>query len=326
MSANLHVVLFYDHFTSNLIAELRDANNIPNSLLPNPYIINATYRFIKNGQLYQEIINGDRVELAISRPTCSDEYRVFVFYTANGVVQPLSLDTIIIGQDFIYGTFIQEQTIPGGEILNLIPPIGVTPTNILWAYNYEILDPQPVDPLHVVAQGNGIYEVAFQSNATGLSYYSAVEVTESSDSMYVKILGNDGLLYGTFGVPQYITSLQILPVGAQQPYRYKTFVNGIQVSDNPFITLSNFTEGDLIYFYVTDCCDITLIANTFILPCGELPNLPPTIPLRITSRAKNITNQHSKHNNAIILKSFPRPNKNRPLRIAKPPKPHNEHN
>ncbi|XWV24653.1 putative ORFan [Tupanvirus deep ocean] len=323
MSANLHVVLFYDLITSTLIAELRNANNVPNYLLPEPFDISATYRFIRNEQLYQEIVNGDRVELEIPRPSCSDEYRVYALYTANSIVQPLSVDTIVIGQDFIYGTFIDEQIIPGGVILNLVPPVGVTPTNIVWVYNYEILDPQPADPFNVVAQGNGIYEVAFQSNETGLSYYTAIEVIESTPSMYVKILGNDGLLYGTFGVPQNVTSLIIFPVGGQQPYRYKTFVNGVQISDNRFINLINHSEGDLIYFYVTDCCDITLIANTFVLSCGTLPDFTPTVPLGIQSRKNNIVVQHSKHNTVINLKPYPRPNKQRPIQIAKPPKPRN---
>ncbi len=271
MSANLHVVLTYDPLISELVAEFYDQNNIPNSALPEPFTIIATYRFFRNGVFIQEIMNGDRVALAIQRPICSDGYNVFVTYTANSVIQPASSDSIVIGSNFIYGNFISQSTIPGGVSLSLSPPVGIVPIGIQWAKNYRYMDPQPVDPLSFIATGNGIYEVMFQSLITGLTYIAATQVTQSSPAMYIKTIGNDGNIYGIFGTPQNISTLLFLPIDANSPYRNRVYVNSTLISDNSFLSLTNLVAGDLINFILTDCCDIVLTATTFILPCGIVP-------------------------------------------------------
>jgi len=294
----LHVVLNYEPFTSTLIAELYDSQNQPNSQLPVPFIIVASYRFFRNGEFIQEIDNGDRVEFLIPRTLCSVEYRVFVSYTANGIEQPLSTASTVIGNNFVYGAFIFQTSIPGGIQLHLAPPplIGI-PINITWAKNYQIITPTP--PNTFIAPGNGIYEVSFQSIITGLSYYAAIEVTGSSSASYVKTIGNDGNLYGTFGTPRSVENISFFPINVTNPVQNKIFVNGIQYSDNSFLNLTQLNIGDLIYFLTTDCCGITLSANTFILPCGFTP----------FSKNKS----KSKKNNKITPEPYPRPIDNRPF-------------
>ena len=349
--SNLHVVLSYEPFTSTLVAELYDQNNQPNSESPNPFIILATYRFYSNNELINEIVNGDRVEFAIPRPECATEYRVIVTFIIDDIIQSGSTASIVVGGDFIYGEFIRQKTIPGGVLLELVPPPGlVAPINIIWAHNYQIFSPL-ADTF--IAPGNGIYEVAFQNFFTGLSYYSAIEVTQSSPEMYIKIVGNDGNIYGTFGTPQSVDNLLFLTVGAQEPITYKLYVNGTQISDNPFLSLSLLEAGDLIYFYATDCCGIVLTADTFILPCGTPPSFP--VPQRnaisFKTREKNsftdfhigrhanrgiinddannrIINNDTNNNRikhiptTIIPAPFPRPDKSkRPLPLPLPPKP-----
>jgi hypothetical protein len=305
MSANLHVVLSYNSFLSQLIAEFYNQNNIANSALPVPFTIVATYRFFRNGIFISEIVNGDRVVLPITTPICSDGYSVFVTYTANGIVQPASSDSIVIGTNLIYGSFISQTTIPGGVSLNLVPPTGIIPTGIQWARNYQLLSPQPINPLHFIAPGNGIYEVRFQSLITGLTYIAAVEVTQSSPATYIKTIGNDGNLYGLFGTPQNVTSLLFFPIDANAPYRSKIYVNGILISDNSFLTTSRLVAGDLINVFITDCCDIVLSATTFILPCGPVP---------LTSATKADTKSYSVPSN---IKSYAKPtNSNAPQNIC----------
>jgi len=267
MSANLHVVLSYDSLLSSLIAEFYNENNIPNSALPIPFTIVATYRFLRNGVLFQEITGGDRVVLPIPAPKCTDSYTVVVLYTANAIVQPASINSIIIGTTFVYGTFLTQTTIPGGVVVNLTLPTGLVASNIEWAYNYKLFNPQPINPNSVVAKGNGIYEVKFVDLVTGLKYYAAVEVTGSTKASYLKIVGNNGSIFGLFGTPRNIFTLYFYPIGARDPIRNKVYVNRILYSDNPFVSLVGLRIGDLIDFVIIDCCDIVLKAKTFILPC-----------------------------------------------------------
>lgn len=319
--ANLHIVLTYDPFFSVLIASFYTKNNIPNSDLPVPYDINGTYIFIQDDNTSTEIIGNDPVLLAIPRPTCSTRYNVTVVYTANGVIQPLSTAIIVIGQNYIINNAFISQSIniDNTITLTIVSPTGVTPVNIQWAYNYNLIT--PLNPLSILASENGIYEIAFQNTLNGFTYYSTTEVINANPAMYLKIFGDDGNLYGTFGAPSNIPTLYFSPIGTTIPVRYKIYVNGILYSNNSFLNLATITTGSLIYIYAIDCYGITLSANTFILPCGVLPV---TTLLTADTDDEIITSIKSKNifksQNISTLDAIPRPIKGRPSRLPNPPK------
>ena len=259
--ADLHVILTYNPNNQHLIAEFYQGA-IPNSSLPDPFIINANYTFFRNGVQLVEIINGDRVEIDVSSPICNDVYSVVVSYTANGNIFPPVVSSTVVGIDYIFNN---DMIIREANSLILVPPTGVVPTTIQWAYNYHVFIPS--DSLIVDASLNGIYEVKFVANGT--TYIAAIEVNDSgnTNTFYIKILGNDGSIYGTFGTPRIIESLLFIPVFGNQPFRYKVYINNMQVSTNSFLSLVNLTNA-FIYVIITDCCDLTANGNTVLLSCG----------------------------------------------------------
>lgn len=318
-STILRLVLTYDPTTSTLIGRLYNQDNIPNSEAPDPVGVVATYFIYRNNVLIAEVGDiGDTLFFDIPPPTCGTNYRVVVIFSINGVPQPASTSNITIGPNYIIGGSLLSQRPIGEGLVNVrlarLP--GVTPTNIVWANNYELFN--PVNPFSVFATNNGIYEVAFQSVETGYAYYSAIEVTNSLPAMYLKIVGNDGNIYGTFGTPTNVSDLFFVPVNGTAPYRYRIYVNGQQVSNNSFLPLAGLSAGDLIYVYVTDCCGIVLEADTFILPCGLLSSN-----IRVKTNKSNKSIKSNNFNSNFILLPYPRPTKGRPRRLPKPPQPKN---
>lgn len=284
MSAGLHVVLSYFPATTTLVAELYNQENVPNASLPVPFVIVGTYRFYANDLLIAEINGADAVELVITPPLCSSNYRVDATYTANAVLQPLSTALITVGSDYIFGKYLRSTTIPGGEQLLLAVPTGVTPSNIVWSGNYQILTPQPIVPTALIALGNGIYEVSFRDTVSGYLYYSTIEATMSSEASYLRLVGSDGEIYGSNGTPQTAGRLTIVPVDAQAPYRYRNYVNGVLYNDFSSINLANLTPNDRLDLFVVDCCGITLSANTFVVGCSVITPLVRSTARRATFR------------------------------------------
>lgn len=314
MSADLHVVLNYIPVGSTLNAQLYNNQGIPNSSLVPPYIIVGTYTFFRDGVQIAQSVGVPTATVTVLPPACGTVFSVTVSYTAAtpggpAIPQTDSEASITVGSDYIYGdgAYITQSSIPGGIMLTLTPPVGLTPlNNIVWAKNYEILDPSPA--LSFIAPGNGIYEVAFQSSVTGLSYYGITEVTGSSPAQYVRTIGNDGNLYGTFGTPLSVDLLTFIPVGGNAPYRSRVYLNGVQYSDNNFINLQNLAAEDLIYYYSVDNCGIILSANTFLLPCGLL------VPLIAKTTTPTVVQ--------TAVEQYPRPTKdNRPPELPAPPAP-----
>jgi hypothetical protein len=284
MSAGLHVVLSYFPGTTTLVAELYNQENIPNSALPIPFVVVGTYRFYANDVLIAEINGTDRVELVITAPLCSSNYRVDAIYTADAIIQPLTTALITVGSDYIFGRYIRSATIPGGEQLFLAPPVGVVPDNIIWSGNYQVLVPQPIDPLTIIAMGNGIYEVSFRDTVSGYLYYSTFEATMSSETSYVRLVGSDGELYGSNGAPQTAGRLNIEPIDAQAPYRYRNYVNGVLYNDFSSINLAILNANDRLDFFVIDCCGVVLTANTFVVGCSIITPIVRSIARRATFR------------------------------------------
>lgn len=275
--ANLHVYATYDPISSTLTAALYNTNNIPN---PFPASVIVDYNVSRNGgpsnDFLGSLLPGNPALIPVEPPiACTDFFNIFATYTFNGIPQPPSFLHIVVGLDFVIGNnfLVQTPNLDGTVTLTVVPPIGITPINVTWAYNYDLFT--PFNPLTVIATKNGIYEVAFQGLEDGLTYYSAIEVTTTSPTMYVKILGSDGNIYGIFGTPRTVTNLFFVPVDANAPFRYKVYVNNLLFSNNPFISLQSLSPGDLITIIIIDCCNIRLIGHTFLLSCG-LP-IPPRI-------------------------------------------------
>lgn len=262
MSFNLHVVLIFDPTTNNLIAEIYDGTT-PNFLLPVPFVINGLYRFFRNGVLINQVVGGDVVSSIIPPPVGTESFLVTVNYTANGIGQPVSTSTLVVGPNYIYGDFLTQTTIPGGVVLTVTAPLGVTPTNIQWAHNYQIF--VPTNPLTTIANGNGVYEIRFTGLENGHTYISAVNVTGSQPAKYLLTIGSDGNLYGTFGTPRNVTLLAFIPENLVPPLLYHIYVNGIQYSDNSSIVITRLDPGTVIDVVVTDCCGTIVTANTTIL-------------------------------------------------------------
>ena len=146
--------------------------------------------------------------------------------------------------------------------ITLIPPDGITITNITWAHNYKIV--KPLDTSNVIAQTNGIYEVSFQCLENDYICHSIIEITNTKPNPYIKLLGLDGNIYGTFGTDKMASGLFILPIGVTAPYSYQIFVNNEYISDNPFITISYFKTNNIFEFIVSDCNGFILTADTSI--------------------------------------------------------------
>lgn len=262
MSSNLHVVLIYDPVVNNLIAEIYDGD-IPNFQLPVPYVINGTYKFYRNGDLINQIIGGDVISFVIPAPIETESYWVTVDYTANGIPQPLSISSLVIGPNYIYGNFLTKTVIPGGTILTVTAPLGITPVNIEWARNYKKFIPS--DILNTPANGNGVYEISFTGLQNGYTYISAVQVTTSQPSKYILMIGSDGNLYGSFGIPSTVESVHFTTIDPDTPFLYHVYVNNVQYSDNNSLRIAQLNPGDNITILVTDCCGIVIEATTFIL-------------------------------------------------------------
>lgn len=278
-NANLHVNLFYDPIITSLTAALYTADNIPNFLLPVPFVIVARYVFYQNGVEFAAIDAGDIVTLTITPPTCVDEYRVVVTYTANGFVQPASVATVIVGLNYINGaSFIAKILNPNQTVTLTIlsPPNGaITPVDIKWSYNYQPLIPP--NPASVIASQNGIYEVSFRALENTFIYFSTVEVTEVIPVSYLKLTGSNGSIYGVSGTPLVAQALFATPVNAAPPFRYKITVNGQTVSNEAYISLENLNPGDILYFFACNCACLRLVANTFILSCSIGSGIAPQL-------------------------------------------------
>jgi hypothetical protein len=132
---------------------------------------------------------------------------------------------------------------------------------------------------------NGIYEVEFYdsngNDGNGLTYYSAVEVTEARYASYIKLVGDDMQIYGILGTPTTVSTLTIVVVAPNCPFIYKVYVNNVlRISSILTINLVNLNlvPGDTIVVLVTNCCDVTLSATTYILPFSVDPPTPPITP------------------------------------------------
>jgi hypothetical protein len=162
--------------------------------------------------------------------------------------------------------------------------IALIVDDILWYYNYEPFT--PVDPSMFVAVYNGIYEVEFYDPFTTIKYYASTEVTQAQTAYYIKITGDDGNIYGVLGIPQSVSMLTFTTVAQNCPYTYKIYVNGVQVSNAPVLTITNLVADDTIVVVVTDCCGAQLTATTYILPC-----VAPVLTLATTSTTKHSIEQ-----------------------------------
>src|SRR5205085_1153068 len=124
----------------------------------------------------------------------------------------------------------------------------------------------------------------------GYTYYATTEVINVTPSVYIKIIANDGNLYGPFGTPVYpngtpvypngtpvypngfeinLTNLFFIPINAKSPYRYKIYVNNTQISSNQFISLRGLNADDNITVLITDYSGIKIMANTIVLSLTE---------------------------------------------------------
>jgi hypothetical protein len=268
-----HLQLTYDQNNSTLFAQIVDANGNPSL-----NITSATYTLFKNGQNIGTFIGTPSLTFNIPIPTSATTYRVYVAFTITADPSSYTTDaSIIIDQSFALSSsqIIQNVNGDGTVTLTLLAPLGAT--NIQWAYNYELFTPS--DPLSFTVSQNGIYEASYISGPNLFSFYSITEVVDASPAIYIRTVGNDGNLYGTFGTPQNVDTLTFVPVNGTSPFRYKIYVNGKLYSDASFINLSGLDPLTLIYVYVTDCCGIVISANTYILPSS-----PIIIPRPITGR------------------------------------------
>lgn len=270
-----HVVITYNPVGNQLNAQFYDAANVP--LVAVPPAFTATYNFFRNGVLFTTV-SGVGSATTVAAPTpfvCPSTFSVTATYTV-GLGGPVltSTDSIIVGTTYSFGNYLAQVAIPGGVSITLNVPAGLgVLTNLRYYRNGVLITPTPTSPF--VAQGNGIYEVTFTSPVTGLTYYSTIEVTGSTPASYVRILGSDGNLYGTLGVPLGVASLSFTPVGAILSTRNRIYVNGVQVSDGTTLSLVGLVGGDRIDFVSVDFCGNILATGTTILPCGILP--PPVI-------------------------------------------------
>lgn len=265
----LHVVLVYIPDKHILVAELYNDDNIPNSKLPNPYLINASYTLLKNNVFEDNFIDmSDRIEIPIHFLSCGDEYKIFVEYTANEIAYPYSVASLIISSDYIFGSYVSQKKLPNNLVLlNIVPPINVKPIKIQWAYNYELLKQNNEE---LIVHENGIYEVAFRCSKTCLAYYSIIEVVNAQIVSYVRIVGNDNNLYGTFGIPKCILEINFIPVNFNSILLNSIYVGKSFVVNDNKCSLTKTNNDSLIYFYTYNTCGIGLEANTFVLPCKSI--------------------------------------------------------
>lgn len=264
--ANLHLVLIYVPIENLLIASFYDQYGNP---VPGSVVIEAAYSVFLNDRLVSEIVGGNNQPIQIGDESqCADEYKVIAIYTVNGILQPATVASIILMQGIIInnGSISQHKNGHDSVNLQLILPISDSVLDITWTYNYESF--VPTDPYNFNVHKNGIYEVLFVGASTNI-YLATIEVVDTSPEMYIKIIGNDDNLYGVYGIPPNVKSIIFIPIDARSPYRYKIYVDGVRVSNNNFLSLTNLQPGSEIFVCVTDCCDIVLSADTSILSCGR---------------------------------------------------------
>lgn len=270
-----HIVLFYSEFETDLVAQLYTDDNVPNTELPVPSIISGTYYFYNNGILIDTVqLNNTNgvVTLGDISNRCGEIYQVVADYIVDDVVSQQSTDTVIIGDNSIMIESLITSTSNGDGTytIELTPPVGISPVDIFWVYDYDNI--LPISDTEFIATQDGIYEVIFSDNNNGSIYYSIHELVGAEPTMYIRLVDSLGNIYGTLGTPPQVGTLNVQVVNNNNaPYLYKIYVNGTQISSNPFIRLTDFELEDIINVSVTDCCGITLTANTYIMPCDSVP-------------------------------------------------------
>lgn len=304
-SGVLHLVLTYLSHSHTLVAELYNSDNIPNSKSSNPYLVNASYTLLKNN-VFEEIYvdMGDKIEIPVEYLLCGDEYKIFVEYTADGIAYPYSVAKLIIDSSYVFGSYIVQNIISNKKIsLRIVPPFEVTPANIQWAYNYELIKQNGEE---LIVCENGIYEVAFRCSKTCMAYYSILEVTDAQPAMYIRIIGNDDNLYGTMGIPKSILEIKFVPVNFNSALINSIYVGKSFVVNDTKYSLSKMTPSTLIHFYTYSICGIGLVANTFVLPSRT-----------IKKTSDGHSPIHHPFGNSCSHIKYPRPSNGRPLPLPK---------
>jgi hypothetical protein len=297
----VHLVLDYDSITSSLSSEIY-FHNMPNSLTADPQKINGIYRYYahvkKTKHLLLEIHGTDRTSINIRKPTESYyRFSVEVVYTANDIVQPPLKSDIVVNTKYVFGSYLHKNH-PSSGFISLYHPIDIIPVDIVWSFNYEPVSPQQTDPFCLTCISNGIYEVSFRDRKRDTTFYSTIEYIGSdtdNDIEYLKLVGSDGRLYGSNGIPfvkgvkrddpPFIKYFEIVPCGMKQyldsQIIHRNYVNGVlcetsKCNGGKILLTEPHIKPDLSAYltrfdiFLVISTNKTITANTFLSPCKQL--------------------------------------------------------